>query len=39
MQGTLRRAGLRWSVRKFPSAYKGYDDYLAATVLREEVGA
>lgn len=39
LQGTLRRAGLRWSVRKFPDAYKGYDDYLAATVLREEVVA
>lgn len=39
LQGTLRRAGLRWSVRKFPNAFKGYDDYLAATVLREEVVA
>lgn len=39
LQGVLRRAGLRWSVRKFPDAYKGYDDYLAATVLREEVTA
>lgn len=39
LQGTLRRAGLRWSVRKFPDAFKGYDDYLAATVLREEVVA
>jgi hypothetical protein len=39
LQGTLRRAGLRWSVRKFPDAFKGYDDYLAATVLREEVSA
>ena len=39
LQGTLRRAGLRWSVRKFPDAFKGYDDYLAATVPREEVGA
>lgn len=39
LQGTLRRAGLRWSVRKFPNAYKGYDDYLAATVMREEVPA
>lgn len=36
LQRTLRRAGLRWSVRKFPDAFKGYDDYLAATVLREE---
>lgn len=39
LQSTLRRAGLRWSVRKFPDAFKGYDDYLAATVLREEVVA
>jgi hypothetical protein len=39
LQGTLRRAGLRWSVRKFPSAYKGYDDYLAATAVREGVPA
>lgn len=39
LQGVLRRAGLRWSVRKFPSAYKGYDDYLAATALREEGAA
>lgn len=36
LQGTLRRAGLRWSVRKFPDAYKGYDDYLAATAARGE---
>lgn len=40
LQGVLRRAGLRWSVRKFPDAYKGYDDFLlAATALREEVRA
>ncbi len=39
LQGTLRRAGLRWSVRKFPSIYKGFDDYLAATTPREEVVA
>lgn len=39
LQGVLRRAGLRWSVRKFPDAYKGYDDYLAAMALREEVVA
>ena len=39
LQGTLRRAGLRWSIRKFPSVFKGYDDYLAATMLREEVTA
>jgi uncharacterized protein YjiS (DUF1127 family) len=39
LQGTLRRAGLRWSVRKWPNIYKGYDDYLAATSLREEVTA
>jgi hypothetical protein len=39
LQRILTRAGLRWSVRKFPDAYKGYDDYLAATVLREEVRA
>lgn len=39
LQSTLRRAGLRWSVRKFPDAFKGYDDYLAATALGEEVVA
>jgi Domain of unknown function (DUF3854) len=36
LQGMLRRAGLRWSVRKFPDAFKGFDDYLAATVARKE---
>lgn len=36
LQGTLRRAGLRWSVRKFADAYKGFDDYLAATAKRKE---
>jgi hypothetical protein len=39
LQGTLRRAGLRWSVRKWPDAWKGYDDYLAATAERREVVA
>jgi DNA primase len=39
LQATLRRAGLRWSVRKFPDAFKGYDDYLAATVVRKEAAA
>lgn len=39
LQATLRRADLRWSVRKFPDAYKGFDDYLAATVMREEGAA
>lgn len=36
LQSTLRRAGLRWSVRKWPDAWKGYDDFLAATVQCEE---
>ena len=39
LQSTLRRAGLRWSVRKFPDAFKGYDDYLVAAALGEEVVA
>jgi hypothetical protein len=39
LQATLRRAGLRWSVRKFPVSFKGYDDYLAVTVVRKEAVA
>jgi hypothetical protein len=39
LQRTLTRAGLRWSVRKWSAEFKGYDDFLAATVLREEVRA
>jgi hypothetical protein len=39
LQRTLTKAGLRWKVRTWPPEFKGYDDYLAATVMREEVPA
>ena len=39
LQGVLSRSHLRWSVRRWDAIYKGYDDFLAATVMRKGVVA